>query len=89
MQQVKSTGEINSGHRRVVDRKTNKATGAVPAVPEGQDASDGPLGTPAIPMGADVIQTYLKTLPSKPGVYRMIKADGDVLYVGKAKNLRK
>jgi excinuclease ABC subunit C len=89
VQQVKSTGEINSGHRRVVDRKTNKATGAVPAVPEGQDASDGPLGTPAIPMGADVIQTYLKTLPSKPGVYRMINADGDVLYVGKAKNLRK
>ncbi|MBT5033620.1 MAG: excinuclease ABC subunit UvrC, partial [Rhodospirillaceae bacterium] len=40
-------------------------------------------------MGADVIQTYLKTLPSKPGVYRMINADGDVLYVGKAKNLRK
>ena len=33
--------------------------------------------------------TLLATLPDDPGVYRMLGADDDVLYVGKAKNLRK
>ena len=44
-------------------------------------------GVPAA--GATVIDRYLKTLPSAPGVYRMINTKGDVLYVGKAKNLKK
>jgi excinuclease ABC subunit C len=32
---------------------------------------------------------FLKTLTTRPGVYRMLNAGGDVLYVGKAKNLKK
>jgi len=36
-----------------------------------------------------VIKECLKALPTCPGVYRMINHDHDVLYVGKAKNLKK
>lgn len=36
-----------------------------------------------------VIERHLETMPSTPGVYRMLSAKGDVLYVGKAKNLKK
>jgi excinuclease ABC subunit C len=39
--------------------------------------------------GVERISAYLKTLPDAPGVYRMMDAKGDVLYVGKAKNLRR
>src|SRR3990172_7279833 len=34
------------------------------------------------------IQEQLKTLPTKPGVYLMKNADGDIIYVGKAINLK-
>ena len=33
-------------------------------------------------------QSFLKSVTSKPGVYQMLDGDGQVLYVGKAKNLR-
>ncbi len=66
--------------------------------------SDSPLAGPAtasdsaprlrrragdLARGVEIIQGYLKTLPATPGVYRMIAADGGVLYVGKAKNLKR
>ncbi len=39
--------------------------------------------------GAALIRAELKTLPASPGVYRMENAKGDILYVGKAKSLKK
>ena len=39
--------------------------------------------------GASLIKKRLPSLPTQPGVYRMLDKNGNVLYVGKAKNLRK
>ena len=49
------------------------------------DESDLPLDGLS---GPEVIRDFVKRLPGKPGVYRMINGDGDVIYVGKARNLR-
>ena len=52
---------------------------------EWSDTSDGGGGA----KGAEVIQAFVRRLPNAPGVYRMLNAAGDVLYVGKARSLKK
>ncbi len=44
---------------------------------------------PSFSRGAAIIEDHLSRLPGSPGVYRMLGRDGTVLYVGKAKNLKK
>src|SRR3569623_454551 len=43
---------------------------------------------PDLQAGVAAIRNVLKTLPARPGVYRMHDARGDVLYVGKARALK-
>jgi excinuclease ABC subunit C len=43
---------------------------------------------PDLDLGVATIRRVVKTLPLKPGVYRMLDAGGDVLYVGKARTLK-
>lgn len=44
---------------------------------------------PNIKHGIEVIKGYVKIAPQNPGVYRMLDKAGKVLYVGKAKNIKK
>jgi excinuclease ABC subunit C len=46
--------------------------------------SEGPLA-----VGHAAIEQAVRHAPTSPGVYRMLNAANDVLYVGKAKNVRK
>ena len=39
--------------------------------------------------GQEIIKFISKTLPNKPGVYQMENEKGEILYIGKAKNLAK
>ena len=41
-----------------------------------------------LPSGPEVIRAFVRTLPAAPGVYRMLDADGGVIYVGKARSLK-
>jgi excinuclease ABC subunit C len=50
----------------------------------GEPVAAGPLAT-----GRAAIARAVRLAPSSPGVYRMLNAGRDVLYVGKAKNVRK
>ncbi|MDB5667930.1 MAG: uvrC [Alphaproteobacteria bacterium] len=43
---------------------------------------------PDVEVGVKAIRDVVRTLPVRPGVYRMLDAKGDVLYVGKARSLK-
>jgi excinuclease ABC subunit C len=52
----------------------------------GSDFDDAPA---SVRRGASVIHNHWRFAPPGPGVYRMVAANGEVLYVGKAKSVRK
>src|SRR5690606_3626458 len=88
-------GEMDGGRIIAVDaepqieEKKAEDPSAVSAVDSIQwDSSDGQPDTKGL-SGPDIINAFVKHLPNSPGVYRMINEAGDVLYVGKARSLKK
>jgi excinuclease ABC subunit C len=78
---------------------TNGGLDEASILDDGEDEFDGILleaptsedeaAPDSVKAGAAAIRSHWKHAPKGPGVYRMIGADGSVLYVGKAKSVRK
>lgn len=70
-----------------------------PAAAGGDDEDDarlpdileesGAIGEEPLATGHEAIERAVRLAPTSPGVYRMLSANADVLYVGKAKNVKK
>ena len=61
------------------------APGAPTAAPPQAAAEVGAAGKAAVAFDA---KSFVDSLPGRPGVYRMLDADGAILYVGKARHLK-
>ena len=55
----------------------------------GPEEAEDDAAPASVRRGAGVIRRFWRHAPLGPGVYRMIAADGEVLYVGKAKSVRR
>jgi excinuclease ABC subunit C len=58
-------------------------------LPDLTEESVEAIGEGTLAVGHAAIENAVKLAPTSPGVYRMLNAANDVLYVGKAKNVRK
>jgi excinuclease ABC subunit C len=56
---------------------------------DSDDSDESRADAAAFGAGGEVIRAALPTLTQGPGVYRMLDAKGDALYVGKARNVRR
>jgi excinuclease ABC subunit C len=63
-------------------------TSDTPSEPKPSKVADAAEKT-TVGNGLAVLKALVKNFPQKPGVYRMLNAAGDLLYVGKAKNIKK
>jgi excinuclease ABC subunit C len=66
------------------DAEDDEEVLVVEAAEEDSEPEAGPLTR-----GREVIREFVKLAPESPGCYRMLDNAGNVLYVGKAKNIRK
>ncbi len=55
----------------------------------GVEETVSPKSLGMMELGVSIIQEVVKTLPSSPGVYQMLNEQGEALYVGKARSLKK
>src|ERR1700674_5894236 len=82
-------GPQKTNLEREIDLEEEEEEPSLPTLVEEVAPAPDATDLAAATSGAGVIVRYAKLAPPAPGVYRMIDARGDVLYVGKAKNIRK
>lgn len=61
----------------------------LPEVEDESEAEPAQAGAGPMAVGRSAIARAVRLAPTSPGVYRMLNAERDVLYVGKAKNVKK
>ncbi len=71
------------------DDAFDMADAATEVADEPSAESEAPQTPESVKRGVEIIKKHWKHAPNGPGVYRMIAESGEVLYVGKAKNVRK
>jgi excinuclease ABC subunit C len=62
---------------------------ALPEIPDDPEDATEAIPEGRLAVGHTAIENAMRLAPTSPGVYRMLNAANDVLYVGKAKNVRK
>jgi len=72
-----------------IDPATSGAEEDEEGLPEISDESGEALPEGRLAFGHAAIEQAVRHAPTSPGVYRMLNAASDVLYVGKAKNVKK
>jgi excinuclease ABC subunit C len=72
-----------------IELKDDEEEAQLPDLPDDGGIDLDGLSNAGIGAGRNVIAEFAKHAPQAPGVYRMIGAGGEVLYVGKAKNIKK
>ncbi|WP_338821995.1 excinuclease ABC subunit UvrC [Bradyrhizobium septentrionale] len=72
-----------------VDPETSAAEEDEARLPDASDDATEAVAEGTLSVGHAAIENAVRLAPTSPGVYRMLNAANDVLYVGKAKNVKK